>query len=70
MVRPRDPTDLATNESLEEQYHRHRTRALDQMKTLRRRTWSDVADEYWEVMSAVRSSRTRGLADVDAVMNH
>ena len=68
---PRDPSDLATKlRLLEEQYDQHRTRALGQMKTLRRRTWSEVADKYWEVMSAVRSSRTRGLADVDAVMNH
>jgi glycosyltransferase involved in cell wall biosynthesis len=45
---PADPTTLANAlTNLETNYAKHKSRATSQIQSLCRRTWSDVADDYW-----------------------
>jgi glycosyltransferase involved in cell wall biosynthesis len=45
---PADPDDLALRlRELEADYARYKRRAVEQIADLRRRSWRDVADDYW-----------------------
>ena len=51
---PRDPAALASRlAELEGDYPQQKARAVAQVATLRRRSWSDVASEYRDVFAAV-----------------
>jgi glycosyltransferase involved in cell wall biosynthesis len=48
---PRNPSALADRLSeLERDYPAHKARAVEQIAELRRRSWDDVAEEYWRIM--------------------
>lgn len=50
---PRNPGDLSRAlEELSTRYETWRAKAQAQVQTLRRRTWQDVADEYWALFAA------------------
>lgn len=54
---PRDAMDLARKlRTLQAGYDTYKARAVAQV-TLLRRTWTDVADEYWAVIEEVAGSR-------------
>jgi hypothetical protein len=60
---PRDPAALASRlAELERDYPRHKARAVAQVATLRRRSWSDVASEYGDVFAAVAPAAPRAGA--------
>lgn len=51
---PHDASSLARRlRELEDAYPDHRRRALEQVATLHRRTWDDVAAEYWHVITSL-----------------
>ena len=48
-----DPATLATAlTDLQSNYPTHKSRATSQIQSLCRRTWSDVADDYWTTFTA------------------
>lgn len=58
---PRDPDSLASAlGELERAYEQHRARALAQVKSMRSRTWKDVASDYARIMGlpAAETERT------------
>jgi glycosyltransferase involved in cell wall biosynthesis len=57
---PRRPDDLAARlAELEAGYADHKARAVSQRALLRRRTWADVADEYWSIFTAAAPAARR-----------
>jgi glycosyltransferase involved in cell wall biosynthesis len=55
---PRDPADLTAKlEDLADHYPEHRERARTQARTLRLRSWEDVAQDYGRLLRLDFSSR-------------
>lgn len=53
---PRDPMDLVRAlQELEENYERYKARAINQVGELKRRSWRDVACEYWDLIASLAS---------------
>lgn len=64
---PRDPSALAARlRELEQGYPAIRARAVRQVAALRRRSWSDVAVEYWEIFRRTREGARAGMGSARA----
>ena len=61
---PRDSADLEhALKELEENYENYKARAVDQMGRLSRRSWHDVAEEYWRLIDGSNMQPNREVQE-------